>query len=1165
MSMQSPAPTEADERLKKDSGTQNESSSAATRAPVDTPSTSTRPQTREEQKQAYQEWHKAQPKVELSDEERQARADRLKGSATRGLLARVKAKQQEMNKNREDGKDIYAQEAQEMIHRKDQAALSQTGSTRDDRMAQGVSKVGEAIHSGIKEHGGALKAVDELAGGPVVQTTEAIGLAMHAQGTISAKKDSTRQDIARQTKLEASQAHDEGSAALQEMRDNRTPEGKIDTDRARKAIGAAGLTVMAHNKARRAALAAGQDTMKTMSVEHTIGEKAPIPLKDGTVIDSTLGDQTRAYKDARVAELETEKTGLTETAEKRTGTFFTKAAPEPEWQDHLAENAEEKKSLKADNSVIEKSAQERRQYAQVSLKGYKYGLLDHEADDYHPARDAFEGANTNIADKHAEHLKGLQSSLDELNAQGEQQKHDDRHRDGLKTVFKTDKAQPFSKKPHLESAQRRVTELRATQNKRINTRIASLKTQHDSAKSSGNKIEQQRVQQLIDHHTDMLAKSQDKSGSFVSTEFLTREEQSQMHGSMDRVSKLEREKKTGLTEEQQAKHDAIRAKLDAAKANSDAGADDSDLATRDAHKDKVEHYRFVKKHGMTPDQHDTHLENEKRILELKKEKQTGLSTDDQKRLEDIDKERTGMKGMVKNSRAYAAKHEGETVWQGRAGGVGTDFRADRAETSDSDALAATVNKGAGTAHRVGEVMEANLEKGRDAMAAGDHEHARNIAVSRAGQNIADIASSAVGGPAIGTTVQTTGKVVIAGSDMVGGLTYAGADRAKFAEHARSMTVGADSKTDRWRKVHDSVIDFHGAEDVPFEGGVKKGARSLLNMGRQEFGDDIKGLASDTVTDSSLTKSIANTTAALAKPVADTVAPVAHSLVDKAAPLVKPIGDAAHSLVDQAAPILEEGAKTAHNVVDQVSDGSHSLLQQAQDSVTPAVDHIPEVGVSTAAGDLVENAGQHLSSQMNDTATKAHDAITQHVDDLPTLAHDSISEHVDSLPDQAHEAIKEHVEGLPENLHDSVIDKAGTTAEDSVDKAFDTADAALTDKPKEPEVIGKPLEGRAAKEHPSSVTDPVSEPEQPKVPEPRPVGPTPAVGPSFLEQIRAAGEKSTNHQADKRHNPTSPVADVTKKEFNSWKQRIPRFGRNVWQRTKNFGSRMWKGIKGFFGG
>lgn len=1166
MSMQSPAPTEADERLKKDSGTPHESTAAATRAPVDAPSASTRPQTREEQQQAYLEWRKSQPSRNLTDEQRQAgAAEHVKNASKLGTLDRAKATQKTMDENREDGTDIYADETREMIHRKDQAALSQTGSTSGDRMAQGASRAGEALHTGIKENGGAFKAVDDMAGGPVLQTAEAIGLAMHAQGTISAKKDGARQETARRTKLEATQAHDEGSAALGAMRESKTAGGGYEKGRALSAFAASARTVMAHNTARRAALAAGQGTMKTMSVDHTVGEAVPIPVKDGTVIDSTLGDQARAYKDARVAELTTEKTGLNETAEKRTGGFFTKAAPEPEWQDHLAQNAEEKKSLKADNSVLEKSAQERRRYSQVSTKGYKYGLLDHEADEYHPARDAFEGANKNIAGKHEEHLKSLQSSLDELNAQGEKQKLDDRHRDGLKTVFGTDKKQSFSKKAHLTSAQEQVDKLRVEQSKNINTRIASLKTQHDSAKKSGNKVEQQRIQDQIDHHSDMLAKSRDKSGSFVSTEFLSAASQRQMHSSMNRVSKLEREKKTGLTEEQQAKQDAMRAKLDSAKANSDAGATESDLATRETHKETVEHYRFVKQHGMTPDQHDTQLENQKRILELKKEKQTGLSTEDQKKLEDIDKERTGMKGMVKNSRAFAAKHEGEKVWQGRAGGVGTDFRADRAETSDADARAATINKGAATAHRVGEVMEANLDKGREAMASGDHEHARNIAVSRAGQNIADIASSAVGGPAIGTTVKTTGQVVQAGSDIVSGLTYAGADRAKFGEHARAMTQGADGKTDQWRKVHDSVIDFHGAHDAPSEGGVKKGARQLLNMGRREFGDDIKGFASDTVKDSSLTKSIANTAASVAQPIADTVAPVAHSLVDKAAPLTDQAGAVGHSLVDQATPMVEAGAKTAHDVVNQVSDGSQSLLEHAQDSLTPAVDHIPEVGVSTGAGELVANAGEHISSQIDETGSKAHDAITQHVDELPTQAHDAITEHVDGLAGQAHEAIAKNIEGLPENLHDSVIDKAGSTAEDSVDKAFDTADAALTDKPKEPEVIGKPLEGRAAKEHPSSVTDPVSEPEQPKVPEPHPVGPKPVAGPSFLEQIRAAGEKSTNHQADKRHAPSSPVADVTKKEFNSWSQRIPRFGRNVWQRTKNFGSRMWKGIKGLFGG
>jgi hypothetical protein len=1145
MSMQSPAPIEADERLKKQSGTEQSANSAGDRAPVDAPSATTRPQTREEQMQAYKEWHKAQPKVDMSDAERAERADQhLKNASTLGTLSRAKTMQKAMDENREDGTDIYAEETREMIHRKDQAALSQSGSTSGDRLAQGVSNVGEALHTGIKDHGGAFKAVDELAGGPVLQTAEALGLAMHAQGTISAKKDATRQDTARRTRLEASQAHDEGSAALASMRESKTAEGGFEKGRARAAFAASARTVMAHNKARRAALAAGQETMKPMSVDHTVGEATPIALEDGTKIDSTLGDQARAYKDARKEELTTQETGLKDTAQKRTGTFFTKAAPEPEWQDHLAENEEERKSLTSENTALDKSAGKRWKFAQISPKGYKYGLLQHEADEYHPARDAFEGANKSIADKHADHVKDLESSLTALNATGMQQKQADRHRGGSTSYFSKQK---FSKKPHLEAAQREVTDLRNEQTKNISTKIAGLKAKQESAKKSGNTVEHQRIQDEIDHHNGLLAQSQDASSSFVSTQYLSKESQSRLHSSMDRVSKLQREKDTGLTEAQQAQHDHLRATLDAAKSNPDAGAHASDLETRDKHKDTVEHYRFVKQHGMTPDEHDTHLANAERILELKKEKSTGLSTEDQKKLDDIGKERTGMKGLVKRSRAFAKKHDGETVVHGRVGGVGTEYRADRAETSASDARAATINEGAKTAHRVGEVMEANLEKGRDAMSSGDHEHARNIAVSRLGQNVADTALIAAGGQAIGTTVQNTGKIVQAGSDIVGGLTHEGADRAQFAKNARAMTEGADGKTDQWRKVHDSVMDFHGAEDVPFAGGVKKGARSLLNMGRQEFGGDIKGFASDTVTNSSLTNKIADTTADVAKPVAATVAPVLHSVVDETAPLVKPLGDAAHSLVKTVTPVVDEVAKQAHHGVDQVGDASHSLLDKAKDSANSAVDHIPEMGVNTGAGDLVHSAGDQMTSHLDDATTTAHEAINQHIGALPTQAHEAISENIDGLPDKAHQAITDNIEGLPGNLHDSVIDKAGSTAEDSVDTAFDKADEALTDAPKKPEVIGKPVGPRkSAKAQPTSLTvqgggDPVVA----KVPSPVvPTQPEPTI-----ESARQVTEKLPDPQAVTQPHPASPS---------------PARPLTWWDHVKNFGKRMWKGVKGFFG-
>ncbi len=72
------------------------------------------------------------------------------------------------------------------------------------------------------------------------------------------------------------------------------------------------------------------------------------------------------------------------------------------------------------------------------------------------------------------------------------------------------------------------------------------------------------------------------------------------------------------------------------------------------------------------------------------------------------------------------------------------------------------------------------------------------------------------------------------------------------------------------------------------------------------------------------------------------------------------------------------------------------------------------------------------------------------------------------------------------------------------------------------------------------------------------GPTPNIDPEpdhrrqlHLAQIRDDRQKSTDAQADKRPDPLTPIADVTKKEYTSWRQRISGFARSTWQRAKNW--------------
>lgn len=952
---------------------------------------------------AYVADHKSRPATTMSHDEQVADlARRTKASRAKRVtdlaVARGAWTQARFDKDRAPDPEVaegiknYGAEAQEMIRRKDQQALRQTGSTSADRNAQTVSRVGEAVHTTIGENGGTAKAVDKFLGGPVLETGEAIGLAMDAQGALSAQRDGARQEVARRTKKEAATAHAEGHDALEAMRASRTGPGEYAEGTALAANAAAGRTVMAHNRARRDALAAGQDRLKPMSVDHSVGEAVPIPVEDGTVIDASLGDQARAHKDALKEKWSTEESELQDAAKKRKGGWFTKADPEPEWEDRMAANAEERKSLTAANKEVDASAGKRREYLNVNTKGYKYGLTKDEADAYHPARDAYVAANDSIEEKHKAHVAGIQSQLDELTQQGLTQKDADRHRNGKKDVFGRPAKEQFSKKNHLIAAERDLTELRTKQTNSINRQVAILKGQHKDALQSGSKVEQQRLADQIAEHERMAAQSRKKGSSFVA-EGIPGVDTGALHSAMSRAQRLRMEKTTGLTADQQKAHAGLRARLDAAKANPEAGADTKDIETRDEHQDTVDHYRFIKTHGMTPDEHDEHLENEQRILEIKKEAKTGLSTDESARLDDIAHQRQVNKGLVKRSRAFAKKHEGETVRDGRAGGVGTSFRADRAETSDADARAEKVNAGARTAHRVGTVMNADLDDSRAAMESGDLKHARDIAASRTVQNIADAASSAAGGPAIGTTVQTTGKVVRAGADIVGGLTHEGADNAKFARHARAMTVGPDGKTDRYHAVQNSVLDFHGDDDEAFEGGVKKGARQLLGMGKEEFGGDMSDGLSDAVQGSDVTKTIAT---------------------------------AAGSVAAKAQPLADTVSGTAHDIVDHVEAGAHSVLGQAQQTVGDAVDDIPSLGVGVGLGDLVHSGHEAATSQ------------------------------VDQMGDDAHQAIGEHLDDLSGQAHDAVIEQAGSSAESLVETGFAKADEALTDHPEEPEVIGGPV-------------------------------------------------------------------------------------------------------------
>ena len=1126
MSDQSPAPAPDadDERLRRSLSAPKGSEQAGARAPVDTPSKSMRPNVTPD----------AATEADAIARMDTFRANRDPKTPTLGPMFvkdQAKVTQAKMDQNRSEGKDIHAEDTAAMIRRKDQQALTATGSTSADRMAQSASQAGKAVDRTLNEGGTAAKVVDKLTGG-FGETIQQIGLATEAQGMISAKKDSARQDAARTSKMKASEVHAGLFDSLDSMRAAKTSGGSYEPGQGGALLRGMGETVLAHNTARRDAIAAGRDTIKPISVDHSLGQVVPISVEDGTTIDSSLGAKAREHKDALKKGWTAEESELKKTAEERTGTWFKKAAPDDEWKERMSLNAEEGKKLKEENAGLDKSAKEREKFKTRNLKGYKYGLHPDEADEYHTARDAHTEASTNIEKDHDDHVASLQSSFDELTKTGEAQKTADRHR----TNKWGGRKDSFSKKEHLDAANRRVKELQAEQSDLIKTKIRNTQSAADSARDSGDTLKQQQKLDEIERHKATLKQVEDGS-----------------HASLDSAIKhrniLQREKTTGLDRDQQGKHDALRAQLDKAKGDATSGAKGADLQTRDTHQDTVDHYRFVKTHGMTPEEHDQKLEKEQRLLEIQKESDTGLTTEQSKRHEDIQKQRADNKGLVARTKKFAKEHEGEVVKDGRAGGISTSLNPDKLITKPEDARSLAMNKGSQSVVRGGEVIEGNVDKARAANESGDYEHGRNIAISGAAQGITDAALSATGaGFAVSSTLSAIGKGVQAGGNIAGAATYEGADKAILAQEGRSLEKGTDGKTGRYHEVQGGVLDFHGPDAGAFKGDFAGGAKHVLSAVREQFGGDMQDGLADAVTGSSAVNAIADHTAAAVKPVAtiaDNVAQVAHQGVDTVAPVAETVSEEANKLVDTA------------------QGGATSVLGKAQETLGGVVGGVSTPGVGAGLEKLVQQGSDAASSKIEETATTARDAI---------------AENTTGLVEGAHTAIADNLEGLDEKAHDAVLEQADSSARGAVDAGFDKLDDLLTGPAeKEQGVIGKPIGGARKKKQKSESVDPdhvsmnklfgeKKQKSQSVGPEHDPMNDlfTDKRRNLHLAQIRAAGRKSTDAQADKRHDATSPIADVTKKEYTSWRQRIPRFARNAWLGAKNFGKRMGSGISRFFG-
>ncbi len=397
--------------------------------------------------------------------------------------------------------------------------------------------------------------------------------------------------------------------------------------------------------------------------------------------------------------------------------------------------------------------------------------------------------------------------------------------------------------------------------------------------------------------------------------------------------------------------------------------DEQAIAARNQPRDTVDKFRFVKKHGMLPEEHDAKLAREQRLIELKKEKKTGLTTEEAAKLAAIRKERSDMKGLVKRTRAYVQKHEGETVKYGRAGGVGTSYNEDRAVTSAKDERLAALNSTARQMHRSGETLEGNLETAHKALESNDLEHARNIAMSHTAQNVGAMTANVLGvdGDVVRTAVQTTGKGLQVAGQMAGGLSSEGANRARFARDARSMEQGDGRNTIRGEQIRDQVIDFNASPQESF-GSVKQGAQMGLGMLREGGAfEPVNEMASDAAKNAA--------------------APIASA----ASEMVKASGGPVKELADNAISSTQEIAESAGNSLESTIGGAPEL---------------DSAGLSEAASGGIAGA-----------ANAAREAVDENLD----------SEQVrDKIVDAAGEKGGEAVDGALDKVHDALNEKAKDT-------------------------------------------------------------------------------------------------------------------------------------------
>ena len=273
-------------------------------------------------------------------------------------------------------------------------------------------------------------------------------------------------------------------------------------------------------------------------------------------------------------------------------------------------------------------------------------------------------------------------------------------------------------------------------------------------------------------------------------------------------------------------------------------------------------------------------------------------------------------------------------------------------------------------------------------------------------------------------------------------------------------------------------------------------------------------------------------------------------------------------------LAEAGAITASGVTSQV--GSIVATTMGVPGVGTAVKAAGQIVSGT--GGMAEAAGDHLAQgqDQRDRTRGVQDGSRR------DATRGQAVNWTGSAKDQDKAPIVNFKEAA--SLTKAGLDESGITdmvTDHAKDLARETLPAAVAEhvvpaeepapEPEEPKVDASGAYDGEARESPKALKTPdapisgtISDPGPTPAPSPRPEpGPTPAPDPraDHLAAIRAKGSESTSLQADKVHRATTPVADVTKKEYNTLGSRLRRFGRNTMLGVK----KGWKRFKGFFGG